>query len=924
MTPSGELDARLIEVDELIAKAFTADITQSLAGSDVLTLSAADLASDFSVPSPPGGYVTSALHIENVGEAGAAAAFRDGDTVRLRIVDRSGGGLKVLDVWGTVKNYSDQGDGTQKWDFETASGTNSNAYGSTINKGSRVLDYGVDGDTIIQRTVLGSLSPYDRAVQWHDNDNDGVPDSYDILTQTGNIAGVGDVDSGLSKPGYYGSVARFTNDVVVGNLDAARSGSDGTYIKFTESNGIEIVVGSGDVETQINTNASAISNNESSIAQNEDDLRLLAQRITQEQEARAGMSLNVGENSAEIAIQTEILSSNGITANTNITSRVETVETDTESNTTAINNLESIVGDGQNLAKADLTLTAEQNTTDIGTNSTAISSLESIVGDGNNLAKADLTLTAVQNTEDVDANSSAISSLESIVGDGQNLAKADLTLTAEQNTSDIGTNSSAISTLESQVGTGDITAASSLTLAANQNTADLELLAQYVTQESEARAGVEATVNENSASINLNATVIGDDSRFSQSTLSLHAEQTESKFDASVQYTGPNGEVNSRAKISLKAGPEGSNAILAGKNIILNGDTQVQGTFTVDDGTVGGWAVDQTKIRSLPTQGNAGLLLSTDLGLGRLQDEAAVIRATSDVTDSTAGPFVELFVQSGNNFGLYAEDGGGNAIFGLGSSPGGIKRSEDFFIDGSLVIDETITASEIKTDVITADEINLNSFWSENATIKNTLTFGTNGQIRHTNDKFILDKSGYSMSAAGDPTTPDPQKKINWFESGANNGTEIAYITADEGSLWGNVYGDENYSVAGISLEARRASGASYYAGIGIEIQPTSDYGESKIDISTPIDENDALVRMTADGGGVDRAVDFMPKEQVMIFGARLDDPTSQQVDNWLSSGEALLYLVHEKKGDSSSDVRLQYYEKKGDGTVAGPDKVKT
>ena len=588
MTPSGELDARLIEVDELIAKAFTAEITQSLAGSDVLTLSAADLASDFSVPAPSDGYVTDALHIENVGEAGAQAAFRDGDTVRLRIIDRSGGGLKVLDVWGTVKNYTDQENGTQKWDFETAPGTRSGAYGSTINKGSRVLDYGKSGDTIIQRTVLGSLSPFDRTVQWYDTDNDGVPDSYDILTQTGNIAGVGEVDSGLSKPGYYGSVARFTGDVVVGDLDAARSGSDGSYLKFTESEGLEIVVSSGDVETQITSNAADISanasdigNNSSRITDNEADLRLLAQRIVQEQEARAGISLDVGENSAEIAIQAEILADNGITAKTNITSRVETVETDTGSNTTAINNLESIVGDGQNLAEADLTLTAEQNTTDISTNSTAISSLESIVGDGSNLAKADLTLTAVQNTEDVDTNSTAISSLESIVGDGQNLAEADLTLTAEQNTSDIGTNSSAISTLESQVGsgsidaassltlaanqntqkaednasaistlksqvgTGDITAASSLTLAANQNTADLKLLAQYITQESEARAGLEATVNENSAEIVLQAEILADNGITANTNITQRVSDDEALTESNASILDSNGLTSS-------------------------------------------------------------------------------------------------------------------------------------------------------------------------------------------------------------------------------------------------------------------------------------------------------------------------------------------------------------------------------------------
>ena len=910
MTPNGELDARLIEVDELIAKAFTADITQSLAGSDVLTLSAADLASDFSVPAPSGGYVTDALHIENVGEAGAQAAFRDGDTVRLRIIDRSGGGLKVLDVWGTVKNYTDQGNGTQKWDFETASGTNSSAYGSTINKGSRVLDYGKSGDTIIQRTVLGSLSPHDRAVQWYDDDNDGVPDSYDILTQTGNIAGVGDVDSGLSKPGYYGSVARFTDDVVVGDLNAARSNSSGSYLKFTESEGLEIVVSSGDVETQITSNASDIStnasdigdnasdigDNSSRITDNEADLRLLAQRVTQEQEARAGISLDVGENSAEIAIQAEILSDNGITANTNITSRVSTAEDDIginasdisanatdiadnvdainlnaddiDSNTTAINSLEAQVGDGSISAGADLTQAANVNTGDISDNegnisqnATAITDLENYVGIDEDLAaESNLTLLANANksdtdqnasdisanatdiadnsdainlnADDIDSNATAITDIENHVGIDEDLAaEANLTLLANANKSDTDENASAVTQLENRVGVGEtLEVESNLTLAANQNAADIKLVARRVVQQQEATAGIQANVNENSAT--------------------LLAEVT---FEPAGSAKDSN-----RAAMKLVADDDGSSAALIGDSIELTGDTFVDGTFTVDDGTAGGWAVTQDDIRSKPNAGSEGVLLSTNLGSGRFQESITSIRATSDVTDSTARPFVELFVNSDSQYGIYAEgvDGNGDPkpLFGLGKSPAGVRRSEDFFLDGSLVIDGTITVDEIKADSFLADEILANE-----ATVSDVLTMGSGGKI--TDDastaNYKVTSDGLDLRAG--TSTRTPAREITWREPDLT------------GTIRGEIYA-HNYSLNLSSF--RFGSANSVSTNLTAYDRPKSQDNKKFARIrlrAEQYDNNEINVILNGKGdkfniGDGDPVFTFEPKEWAMAF----------------------------------------------------------
>ena len=168
--------------------------------------------------------------------------------------------------------------------------------------------------------------------------------------------------------------------------------------------------------------------------------------------------------------------------------------------------------------------------------------------------------------------------------------------------------------------------------------------------------------------------------------------------------------------------------------------------------SVGDWTVNQTDIRSLPASGDAGLILSTDLEMGRFQEFGASLRATSDMTDSTAGPFVELFVEDAGSFGLYAEDGSGNAVFGLGSSPAGVNRSEDFFINGSLVIDDTITA----------DEIDVEDFWATDATVKNSLTMGSSGEIVDdvTPPNYRFSSKGIELRATD--TTRAEAREITW------------------------------------------------------------------------------------------------------------------------------------------------------------------
>jgi hypothetical protein len=99
-------------------------------------------------------------------------------------------------------------------------------------------------------------------------------------------------------------------------------------------------------------------------------------------------------------------------------------------------------------------------------------------------------------------------------------------------------------------------------------------------QEQESRAGLEVTASETEARVQAQAEVIGDGFS-SSSTITAFANQTNSRFDASVQYT-QDGTVNGEAKINLEAGPNGSSAVLAASNVRISGDTTFVGSPITD------------------------------------------------------------------------------------------------------------------------------------------------------------------------------------------------------------------------------------------------------------------------------------------------------------------------------------------------------
>ena len=255
ISQAGVGDFRTLYIDELVAKAFTADVAQALAGTDILTKSVAKLYSSFVVPSVSG---TVTITVEDLEGLDGLQVFESGDHVRARVVD-STSGLSILDVYGTVSSYSDNADGTQDWTLTiTYAGASNSAVGETVNKGSIILDYGTSGDYYIERTVLDRSSgtdfskvPYNRIVQWF-NSVSGSPRAGDpdtnisVITQSGNLANLTSTYSNVSGFGFFGENTFLTGSLLVGDLSKA-----GNYFEY---NGTDLDV----VTDSLNVIASTI------------------------------------------------------------------------------------------------------------------------------------------------------------------------------------------------------------------------------------------------------------------------------------------------------------------------------------------------------------------------------------------------------------------------------------------------------------------------------------------------------------------------------------------------------------------------------------------------------------------------------------------------------------------------------------------
>lgn len=199
----GNADFRRIFADELHVKAFIADIEQALAGGQIISKSVAILERDFYVPtttsrSPYATYPDEYLHVEDLPGFYGYQVFQSGDYVRLRRIDRSGGGLVVEDIYGSVSGYVNLGNGSQRWTFTRQTGTS----GVWINKGAIVIDYGTSGQGYWEVTTIDTqYSPYAQVVTWATNP--WTPANRTIRTRMGKLDGLTDPNMTPSGWGLY-------------------------------------------------------------------------------------------------------------------------------------------------------------------------------------------------------------------------------------------------------------------------------------------------------------------------------------------------------------------------------------------------------------------------------------------------------------------------------------------------------------------------------------------------------------------------------------------------------------------------------------------------------------------------------------------------------------------------------------------------
>lgn len=185
-TSGGHADFRSMYADELHVQAFTADVYQAMVGAIIITKSRGRLSRNFTVPATG---LTGTLYLEDLEELADTAVFASGDNIRLRVVDSSGGGLVVTDVWGTVGSSTDLSGGEQSYTFTTTD--DGGESGSVIFAGSVALDYGQTGGVtgVWEATVLDQAgAPYSQVKTWSTDPSN--PANFTTHLRLGNLDGI--------------------------------------------------------------------------------------------------------------------------------------------------------------------------------------------------------------------------------------------------------------------------------------------------------------------------------------------------------------------------------------------------------------------------------------------------------------------------------------------------------------------------------------------------------------------------------------------------------------------------------------------------------------------------------------------------------------------------------------------------------------
>jgi hypothetical protein len=202
ISTAGEADFRYIYTDELHAKAFIADLEQALAGGQIISKSVAKIYANFAAPTAGN---TANLDVEEFAGFAGFRVFADGDLIRIRQFDRSGGGLKISDIWGTVV-YSAQVSGSnppaQRYVF-TRNAAYPGTGSGTISAGVLALDYGTSGTGYLEQNAIdgasGANSPYYQGVTWTTHPKAASPNGLNIKFRLGQLRGL----TGNDEYGLY-------------------------------------------------------------------------------------------------------------------------------------------------------------------------------------------------------------------------------------------------------------------------------------------------------------------------------------------------------------------------------------------------------------------------------------------------------------------------------------------------------------------------------------------------------------------------------------------------------------------------------------------------------------------------------------------------------------------------------------------------
>lgn len=234
ITDAGVANFRTIQSDELFVKTFSADHSLVVTGSHYVSPGMGEVAND-NATVPAVSSSTTITFLDNPA-LGGIAIFKDGSKGFIRISNSDNGGLNYALVWGTISNYSDNGDGTQDWTF-TSGELSASVAGDTIPEGAVLISWGVPGDGVWSVTTNDPTSgPYAQIQIWNGSDP-WTESNRQTRVRIGDLLGLGIPGYGFfaGRNGLAGPHLAMT-DIVSGFQDVPISMTQGTgdsgHIRF--------------------------------------------------------------------------------------------------------------------------------------------------------------------------------------------------------------------------------------------------------------------------------------------------------------------------------------------------------------------------------------------------------------------------------------------------------------------------------------------------------------------------------------------------------------------------------------------------------------------------------------------------------------------------------------------------------------------